>query len=173
MHDSVTNGVFSENMREKTVSAGRCPHCGRLIKDYRPTADSDMERSCRKCGYKWSPRRGEPLRCPSCGSYRWAEDSVRCTCIKCGHEWFSRSDRPPERCPKCKTRAWRQAKFPEKKPERRTVSERKTGPAALDEVCRMYQKEMGCMKISEITGHPLLSILVSIRENLGVRKPRL
>lgn len=34
-----------------------------------------MKCECRKCGYKWESRIGEPKACPKCKRYDWEENA--------------------------------------------------------------------------------------------------
>jgi len=154
-----------------TMTGCSCPHCGKYIRDYHPVSNPDIC-SCSKCDYQWEPRGEKPLRCPNCGSYRWNENTFEASCIKCGHSWSPRSGRFPERCPQCKTRAWHTSEMPEIVPVKKPLEENpRTG--IIREICIKYDKGMGCREISEVVDQPLMYVLISVRENLGIFKPKL
>ena len=123
---------------------------------------------CGRCGHTWVSVKEMPARCPACGTYHWYGESMTNTCAVCGHTWFSRTGKPPLRCPKCKTRSWSSA----------ANRSRKVYPENYDETSRkiigMYSEGTGCMKIAMETGIALSVVIDTVKSSLGEgRNPRI
>ena len=46
---------------------------------------NDRRKTCRRCGHAWYSHTDSPVRCPSCGTYRWKDEPTVNTCSVCGH----------------------------------------------------------------------------------------
>ncbi len=99
-----------DNMAEAVVDAGicECPYCNRQFKIGKsaPTSGSRYPFDCKRCGFHWNSKSGDPTKCPKCGSYAWDKPTVKCTCNACKYAWISRKTSGPTRCPKCGSYAW-------------------------------------------------------------------
>ncbi|MCQ2078913.1 MAG: hypothetical protein MJZ38_02500 [archaeon] len=65
-----------------------------------------MSNNCLRCGYSWSARSKDPLRCPHCKSTRWNKEVIKDLCMRCGAEWIQRSGEVPKYCPVCHSSMW-------------------------------------------------------------------
>ncbi|MCQ2085555.1 MAG: hypothetical protein MJZ21_05360 [archaeon] len=70
-----------------------------------------MSNNCLRCGYSWSARSTEPLRCPRCKSTRWNKEVIKDVCTRCGAEWVQRSGEAPKYCPVCHSSMWNAEKL--------------------------------------------------------------
>ncbi len=124
------------------------------------TIQMDIEKNCKRCLYKWNSGVEFPIRCPSCGTYHWNDDSVTNRCYQCGHEWFQRTENTPLRCPNCKTRSWMEGSI-----DRRKRSNHSSNPGS-DKIRDMYGDGEGCVSISIKTGIPVATVLKVVKEDL-------
>ena len=123
---------------------------------------------CGRCVHTWISVKDKPARCPNCGTYHWFGNSMTNTCNACGHTWFSRTGKPPLRCPKCKTRAWsaENGKAVRALPDTFDESSRK--------IVDMYMSGQGCIKIAMATGVALSEVINTVKTSLGeTRTPRI
>lgn len=67
--------------------------------------------SCLRCGYTWSPRSGNPTRCPECKSTRWNTEHITHTCRRCSFKWNQRGESKPRYCPSCHSAMWNEEKI--------------------------------------------------------------
>lgn len=99
-----------DNLTEVVVGQEQiceCPCCGTRFKIRNITETSPrMPLRCKRCGFEWMSKKGEPRKCPKCGSSSWDKPTTRCTCNVCGYSWTSRKSGGPSRCPKCGSYAW-------------------------------------------------------------------
>ncbi|MBQ8178880.1 MAG: hypothetical protein IJ026_00325 [Candidatus Methanomethylophilaceae archaeon] len=126
------------------------------------------EKTCGRCGHNWISLKELPLRCPSCGTYHWSDQSTTHSCAMCGHRWFSRSEGTPLRCPSCKTRSWITG----------SSRERKLFKSYEDDKSKMivnlYKNGMGCVRISIDTGISVATVIDTVKVSLaGERCPRM
>lgn len=129
---------------------------------------NNRRKTCRRCGHAWYSHTDSPVRCPSCGTYRWKDEPTVNTCSVCGHKWFSRSDRKPLRCPMCKTRSWSQ--------DPGANNHRSTENVGYDtkDIIDRYLNGNGCIKISMETDVPLSLVIETVRRSIGGnRNPRM
>lgn len=100
-----------DNLTEVVVGQEQiceCPCCGTRFKIRNITETSPrMPLRCKRCGFEWMSKKGEPRKCPKCGSSSWDKPTTRCTCNVCGYSWTSRKSGGPSRCPKCGSYAWK------------------------------------------------------------------
>lgn len=86
-----------------------CPLCkGDLSEEYILVKRSSLDNFtiCARCGYAWEKNKISPKRCPSCGTYKWADTNTQHECFRCGHTWLSRRGTRPSRCPSCRSTTW-------------------------------------------------------------------
>ncbi len=65
-----------------------------------------MYNTCLRCGYSWSARSLDPLRCPHCKTTRWNKEVIKDVCKRCGAEWVQRGGEMPKYCPVCHSSMW-------------------------------------------------------------------
>ena len=116
---------------------------------------------CGRCGHKWVSVKEKPARCPACGTYHWYGESMTNTCAVCGHTWFSRTGKPPLRCPKCKTRSWSSSAAKAKRICTEFVDE------DSKKILAMYEEGTGCIRIAMQTGIALSTVIDTIRGSYG------
>ena len=79
-----------------------CPRC----RSSRYDVPVKREHKCTYCGHVWMLASIDDA-CPECGhAFSMFSDSRVCHCNQCDHEWLPRTDRVPERCPRCDSRDW-------------------------------------------------------------------
>lgn len=79
-----------------------CPRC----RSSRYDVPVKREHKCTYCGHVWMLASIDDT-CPECGhAFSMFSDSRVCHCNQCDHEWLPRTDKTPERCPRCDSRDW-------------------------------------------------------------------
>ena len=79
-----------------------CPRC----RSSRYDTPIKREHKCTYCGHVWMLESISD-KCPECGHvFSMMSDSRVCHCNQCDHEWIPRTDKTPERCPKCDSHDW-------------------------------------------------------------------
>ncbi len=135
---------------------------------YIPTDMQEIEvhtaKSCSRCGHVWQSYVGTPLRCPFCGTYHWNEAPQTNICISCGHKWYSRTESPPARCPRCKTRSWFGGNT---EMQNRTIESKKGLQSDRKNISELYRSGMGCVKISMTTGLSVERVMGVLSSELG------
>ena len=84
-----------------------CPRC----RSSRYDTPIKREHKCTYCGNVWTLG-SITDKCPKCGrAFSMFSDSKVCHCNQCDHEWLPRTDKIPERCPKCDSHNWNDKKL--------------------------------------------------------------
>lgn len=136
-----------------------CPFCNSGFKVTTADDDSDLLK-CRRCGYRWMSRGGEPMKCPKCGSYAWNKPMLECRCNVCNYNWISRKVGGPSRCPNCKSNRWDEVPgmfFKELVEEDAPEVKRKW-------VLSRYEAGEGCIQIASALGLPVFNVIRTIKE---------
>lgn len=129
-----------------------------------PEVEAHNTKSCSRCGHIWQSYVGTPVRCPFCGTYHWNEAPRTNICISCGHRWYSRSDSPPARCPRCKTRSW----FGDLSEYHNCENTAKPNRSAeTGNITDLYHSGLGCVKISMKTGMSIERVMGILSSELG------
>ena len=81
----------------------------------------------------------------------------------CGHKWFSRTTQVPIRCPKCKTRSWRDGEdVPAYGHVRKAAYSFDTG-----EISERYDNGQGCVSIAIDMNLSMEKVLSVLRSEMG------
>ncbi len=123
---------------------------------------------CLRCGHKWNSQKGNPKRCPSCGSKCWNVPPKTHKCIQCGHEWTSSSDCRPGRCPDCGTKYWDSTKQETKRASKRSASSGDSGLA--ENILKLHDQGLSTVEIAIRTGAPCSVVIDTIKESASKDK---
>ena len=119
-------------------------------------SDDPRMKVCLRCGHGWVSHVETPVRCPSCGSYRWNDEPHENVCQVCGHVWRSRSDGSGRRCPACRAR-----------PRTSLDHNGEHGMGAIDdrneEIIGRYLMGDGCVRISIDTGLSVDTVMKTLK----------
>lgn len=142
-----------------------CPYCNGVFElNGNTSGPAANQMSCKRCGFEWESRKGDPMKCPRCGSYSWNKVAIRCKCMVCGHGWRSRRPEGPSRCPSCNSNRWNE---PVRQVDAKIVEE---DPAVVRDrwILERYNNGSGCLAISSELGLPLMKVMKVVSSELGL-----
>ncbi len=155
---SLEEGRGGELIVYPTGRTYNCPHCGRTIH-----LDNNMvgrkSVCCKRCGHSWNLRKGEPKKCPNCGSVNWNSDVGTHKCKQCKHTWTSRKENTPRKCPKCQSLSW------DKEPIVIEPKKKDAVPVEIEEkIIECHEKGMGLFKAAITLDLPVFNVLAVYRK---------
>ena len=140
-----------------------CPYCNGIFElKGNSTSAAVNQLTCKRCGFEWGSRKGDPLKCPKCGSYSWNKVAVKCRCHVCGHDWTSRRPEGPSRCPSCNSNRWNEVPHSVQK----VVKEENPTETRDRWVLDRYNSGKGCLAIASELGLPLMRVMRVVSESL-------
>ena len=138
-----------------------CPFCKRSFRIPDGSREVNDQLRCKRCGYRWVSRGGEPTKCPKCGSYAWNKPLIECRCNVCNYIWNSRKIGGPARCPNCKSNRWDEVP----RIVTKEVSQEEAPEVKRKWVLSRYDSGEGCVEIASALGLPVFTVIRIVKES--------